>query len=31
MSSVLIIATSATKMGDHETGAWLEEVAAPCK
>ena len=29
MPSVLIISTSASKMGDHDTGAWLEEVAAP--
>jgi len=26
---VLIVATSATAMGDHATGAWLEEIAAP--
>ena len=27
--SVLLIATSAGKMGDMDTGVWLEELAAP--
>lgn len=29
MPKILIISTSAEKMGDHPTGTWLEEVAAP--
>ena len=29
MPSVVIVATSASKLGDHATGAWLEEIAAP--
>mmetsp|Transcript_2784 Transcript_2784/g.5763 ORF Transcript_2784/g.5763 Transcript_2784/m.5763 type:complete len:230 (-) Transcript_2784:179-868(-) len=29
MGKVLIITTSADMMGDHPTGAWLEEIAAP--
>eukprot|EP00959_Pyramimonas_sp_CCMP1952_P303484 6350744-Pyramimonas_sp.AAC.1 len=29
MGKTLIITTSADMMGDHPTGAWLEEIAAP--
>ena len=29
MPTIAIICTSATKMGDHDTGAWLEEAAVP--
>jgi putative intracellular protease/amidase len=29
MSKALIVATQATDLGGHTTGAWLEEVAAP--
>ncbi|KAK3257117.1 hypothetical protein CYMTET_33786 [Cymbomonas tetramitiformis] len=29
MPKILIVSTSSDKMGDHPTGTWLEEVAAP--
>lgn len=31
MPKIAIVVTSAAKMGDHETGLWLEEAAAPYK
>lgn len=29
MTKVVLVATSAPKLKDHETGTWIEEVACP--
>lgn len=29
MTKVVLVATSATKLKDHDTGLWLEELASP--
>ena len=29
MTKIVLVATSATKLKEHETGLWIEELAAP--